>query len=57
MPDLAIPAGHIHYEVHGTGYPVLLFAPGFLGSRIERCHGVREFLLAHRPVAAISKAR
>jgi pimeloyl-ACP methyl ester carboxylesterase len=36
MPTLAIPAGHIHYEVHGSGYPVLLFAPGFLSSRIER---------------------
>ena len=28
--------GSIHYEVHGRGYPVLLFAPGFLSSRIER---------------------
>ncbi|HTQ01034.1 MAG TPA: alpha/beta fold hydrolase [Casimicrobiaceae bacterium] len=36
MPSLAIPAGHIHYEMHGRGYPVLLFAPGFLSSRIER---------------------
>ena len=36
MPSLAIPAGHLHYEVHGRGYPVLLFAPGFLSSRIER---------------------
>jgi pimeloyl-ACP methyl ester carboxylesterase len=36
MPTLAISAGHIHYEVHGSGYPVLLFAPGFLSSRIER---------------------
>ena len=36
MPDLAIPGGHIHYEVLGRGYPVLLFAPGFLSSRIER---------------------
>lgn len=36
MPDLDIPAGHIHYELHGRGYPVLLFAPGFLSSRIER---------------------
>lgn len=36
MATLAIPAGHIHYEVHGRGYPVLLFAPGFLSSRIER---------------------
>ena len=36
MATLQIPAGHIHYEVHGHGYPVLLFAPGFLSSRIER---------------------
>jgi pimeloyl-ACP methyl ester carboxylesterase len=36
MPDLAITGGHIHYEVSGRGYPVLLFAPGFLSSRIER---------------------
>jgi pimeloyl-ACP methyl ester carboxylesterase len=36
MPDLAISGGHLHYEVHGSGYPVLLFAPGFLSSRIER---------------------
>jgi pimeloyl-ACP methyl ester carboxylesterase len=36
MPELAIAAGSLHYEVHGRGYPVLLFAPGFLSSRIER---------------------
>jgi pimeloyl-ACP methyl ester carboxylesterase len=36
MPYLAIPDGQIYYEVHGEGYPVLLFAPGFLSSRIER---------------------
>ncbi len=36
MPELAIPDGHLYYEVHGEGYPVLLFAPGFLSSRIER---------------------
>src|SRR5258707_13195223 len=36
MPFLPIPDGQIHYEVHGSGYPVLLFAPGFLSSRIER---------------------
>lgn len=36
MPFLPIPEGQIHYEVHGTGHPVLLFAPGFLSSRIER---------------------
>jgi pimeloyl-ACP methyl ester carboxylesterase len=36
MPTLTIPGGHLHYEVHGSGYPVVLFAPGFLSSRIER---------------------
>ena len=36
MPCLAIPDGSIYYEVHGDGFPVLLFAPGFLSSRIER---------------------
>ena len=36
MATLKTRAGHLHYEVHGSGYPVLLFAPGFLSSRIER---------------------
>jgi len=36
MPYLPIHGGQLHYEVHGSGYPVLLFAPGFLSSRIER---------------------
>src|SRR5919205_634238 len=36
MPTLEIPGGHLHYEVRGHGYPVLLYAPGFLSSRIER---------------------
>jgi pimeloyl-ACP methyl ester carboxylesterase len=36
MPFLTVPGGQIHYEVEGEGYPVLLFAPGFLSSRIER---------------------
>ncbi len=36
MATLQIPDGTIHYEVRGNGYPVLLFAPGFLSSRIER---------------------
>ena len=35
MPFLDRPDGRIHYEVRGTGYPVLLFAPGGLRSRIE----------------------
>lgn len=36
MPFLPIEGGRIHYEDHGSGYPVLLFAPGFLSSRMER---------------------
>ena len=35
MPELTRPDGHIHYEVHGHGFPVLLFAPGGLRSRLE----------------------
>ncbi len=36
MPFLAVPSGRIWYEESGAGYPVLLFAPGFLSARIER---------------------
>jgi pimeloyl-ACP methyl ester carboxylesterase len=36
MPTLKLDDSEIYYEVAGTGYPVLLFAPGFLNSRIER---------------------
>ena len=36
MPMLERSDSKIHYEVHGHGYPILLFAPGFLSSRIER---------------------
>ena len=36
MSTLALAESRIRYEVHGEGYPVLLFAPGFLSSRIER---------------------
>ena len=36
MPFLDIAGGKLRYEVQGDGYPVLLFAPGFLSSRIER---------------------
>jgi pimeloyl-ACP methyl ester carboxylesterase len=35
MPMLSRPDGEIHYEVRGTGFPVLLFAPGGLRSRME----------------------
>lgn len=36
MPMLQRARSRIRYEVHGSGFPVLLFAPGFLSSRIER---------------------
>ena len=36
MPKLKREQCEIYYEVHGEGYPVFLFAPGFLSSRIER---------------------
>lgn len=36
MPFLQLRDSDIHYEVQGEGYPVFLFAPGFLSSRMER---------------------
>ena len=36
MSFLERPKAHIYYEDTGSGFPVLLFAPGFLSSRIER---------------------
>jgi hypothetical protein len=36
MPFLDRPDGRIHYRVSGTGFPVLLFAPGGLRSRLYR---------------------
>jgi pimeloyl-ACP methyl ester carboxylesterase len=35
MPFLDRPDGSIRYEVHGAGFPVLLYAPGGLRSRME----------------------
>jgi pimeloyl-ACP methyl ester carboxylesterase len=58
MPVLRLKDSQIHYEVHGAGYPVLLFAPGFLSSRMERWRtnparpGVAQDFLD--PVAALS---
>jgi pimeloyl-ACP methyl ester carboxylesterase len=58
MPMLEREDSRIHYEVHGTGYPILLFAPGFLSSRIERWRtnparpGVRQDFLD--PIAALA---
>jgi hypothetical protein len=34
MPIFKRPDAEIHYEVHGTGHPVLLFAPGGLRSEL-----------------------
>lgn len=58
MPVLTLKDSEIHYEVHGAGHPVLLFAPGFLSSRRERWRtnparpGVPQDFLD--PVAAMS---
>ena len=35
MPVLTRPDGEIHYQTFGSGFPVLLFAPGGLRSRME----------------------
>ena len=35
MPILNRPDGSLAYQVHGSGFPVLLFAPGGLRSRME----------------------
>lgn len=35
MPILKRPDAEIHYEVHGKGFPLLLYAPGGLRSSIE----------------------
>lgn len=38
MPMLQRPDGEIYYEEFGKGFPVLLFAPGGLRSRLEMWH-------------------
>jgi pimeloyl-ACP methyl ester carboxylesterase len=38
MPLLTRPDGEIFYETFGEGFPVLLFAPGGLRSRVEMWH-------------------
>ena len=35
MPTLSIPDGEVYYEVHGTGYPLMIFAPGGLRSELS----------------------
>ncbi len=34
MPTLKVPDGEIYYEVHGSGYPLMIFAPGGLRSEL-----------------------
>ena len=34
MPTLNIPDGEIYYEVHGSGFPLMIFAPGGLRSKL-----------------------
>ncbi len=38
MPVLQRPDGEIHYQEYGAGFPILLFAPGGLRSRMEMWH-------------------
>jgi len=38
MPVLRRPDGDIHYQEYGQGFPILLFAPGGLRSRMEMWH-------------------
>ena len=38
MPTFQHDGATIHYEEFGTGYPVLLFAPGSLFSHVEDWH-------------------
>jgi pimeloyl-ACP methyl ester carboxylesterase len=38
MPVLQRPDGQIHYQEYGQGFPILLFAPGGLRSRMEMWH-------------------
>lgn len=35
MPVFTRPDAEIYYEVHGSGFPLLLFAPGGLRSQLE----------------------
>ncbi len=56
MPTLTLGETSIHYEVHGSGYPVLLLAPGGMRSSIafwDRApfHPVRELAGQFRVVA------
>lgn len=38
MPTLKLKDAEIHYEEYGTGYPVLLFAPGGMRSNVAMWH-------------------
>ena len=35
MPVFTRPDAEIHYEIYGSGYPLLLFAPGGLRSALD----------------------
>src|SRR5438552_3845717 len=35
MPTLKVPDGEIYYEAHGSGYPLMIFAPGGLRSELS----------------------
>ena len=39
MPMFKRPDAEIHYEVYGSGFPILLYAPGGLKSQMEMWGG------------------
>ena len=38
MPILSLPDAELHYEVYGSGFPLMVFAPGALSSTITNWH-------------------
>jgi hypothetical protein len=49
MPVLTRPDAEIYYEVHGSGFPLLLFAPGGLRSQLEYWRTARATPTPRRP--------
>ncbi|MCS0500829.1 alpha/beta fold hydrolase [Ancylobacter mangrovi] len=58
MPIFPVERGEIYYEVTGRGHPLLLFAPGFLGSRIAgwRAGGGQANAPLRNPVPALARS-
>lgn len=54
MPIFPVERGEIHYEITGSGHPLLLFAPGFLGAGWRVDAGGSAAL--RYPVAALARS-